>query len=141
MSAGGVQLSEKSASRVLEDLAASYRAECATGVPMSVHERYGRRLSSLRAELRSLSTPRRLGDVLQSMGIVDAQQLADALHAQAAGGNAKLLGEILIDLGWASEEMIRSALELQFAAGSRTEAGFVGATRDGQGERRARRQA
>lgn len=127
-------IGERPLSRALscefEDLAASYRSECAHGVPMSVHERYGRQLRSLREELRSVQTPFRLGDVLRRMGAVDNEHLADALAMQSASGGEKLLGEILIDLAWASEQTIRRAAELQAAACQETEASVVGASRE-----------
>ncbi len=113
-----------------EDLAASYRSECAHGVPMSVHERYGRQLRSLRQELRSVRMPCRLGDVLRSMCAVDNEHLAAALARQSASRGEKLLGEILIDLGWASEQTIRHAVELQAEAHREAAASVLGASRD-----------
>jgi hypothetical protein len=120
----------KSIAREFDELASSYRSECAHGIPMSVHERYGRQLDSLRKKLRSVPTPCRLGDVLRQMGAVDENRLTDALGVQAASGGGKLLGEILIDLGWASEQAIRQAAELQAAAYQETEASVVGASRE-----------
>jgi hypothetical protein len=130
MAAIGEHPVASSISREFDDLAASYRSECAHGVPMSVHERYGRQLSSLRRTLRNVPTPCRLGDVLKHMGAVDEKRLTDALGVQAASENGKLLGEILIDLGWASEQAIRQAAELQAAAYQETEASVVGASRE-----------
>jgi hypothetical protein len=130
MAAIGEHPITSSISREFDDLAASYRSECAHGVPMSVHERYGRQLDSLREELRSTRMPYRLGDVLRRMGAVDEKRLTDALGVQAASGDGKLLGEILIDLGWASEQAIRQAAELQAATYQETEASVVGASRE-----------
>ncbi|MDD5646799.1 MAG: hypothetical protein PHW86_06480 [Candidatus Bipolaricaulis sp.] len=128
VAAGDATKHEGTISEAFDEIAAAYRAECAAGIPMSVHERYERRLTSLRAELRSTPTQRMLGDVLRSMEVVDDQQLADALRAQAAGGGAKLLGEILIDLGWATEQAIRQAVERQSAARRESAAGLGGAS-------------
>jgi len=129
MEAVGERTAMGSIGRELDDLAASYRSECAHGVPMSVHERYERQLGTLRRTLRSVPTPCRLGDVLKHMGAVDEQRLTDALSVQAVSESGKLLGEILIDLGWASEQAIRQAAELQAAAYQETEASVVGASR------------
>ena len=96
-----------------EDLSVAYRLECEQGIPMSVHERYERRLARLRQELRSRGTSCRLGDVLKRMGSLDDERLADALRIQSSSGGKKLLGEILIELGWASEQTIRRAVEAQ----------------------------
>ncbi len=103
----------RSVAREFDDVAASYRSECAHGVPMSVHERCERRLASLRGELRSRHTPERLGEVLRGMGVLSDKQLGEALGIQREGGRTKLLGEILIDLGWVDEEAIRRAVEAQ----------------------------
>ena len=109
---GGIPLT-RSVSQEFEDLATSYRSECAQGIPMSVHERYERRLTVLRKELRSRGAPCRLGDVLRGMGALDEKRLASALSIQSARGGERLLGEILIDLGWVDEQAVRRAVAVQ----------------------------
>jgi hypothetical protein len=96
-----------------EDLSSAYRLERAQGIPMSVRERYERRLALLREDLRHQGTSCRMGDVLKRLGAIDEERLADALALQKASGGKKLLGEILVDLGWVDEGKIRQAVEIQ----------------------------
>lgn len=103
----------RSSVRRFEDLVASYRFEEARGIPMSVRERYERRLSDLRVVLRDRRNQKRLGEVLQRMGAVDEAQISNALAVQHAEAGQRLLGEILTDLGLVDEQTIRRALEVQ----------------------------
>jgi len=88
------------------------------GTPMSVHERYGKRLSELRERLRGQAGTHRLGEILLQMGAVDVGQVAEALKIQSQQAEKKLLGEILIDLGWVDQRTLEGAVEKQFEASS-----------------------
>jgi type IV pilus assembly protein PilB len=57
-----------------------------------------------------LNRPVRVGDLLVSRGVLTAEQLAQALAAQAADGHRRLLGEVLLELKLATEEQILEAL-------------------------------
>ena len=102
--------------RQFESLASTYRRECAVGTPMSVHDRYAKRLGVLRERLRGQEKSRHLGEILRQMGAVSAAQVVEALEIQGQQARKKLLGEVLIDLGWIDEETIWRAVEQQAMA-------------------------
>lgn len=54
---------------------------------------------------------KRIGDLLQGMGMITEQQMRDALEIQKQ--NKKRLGEILVDSGFVTEQQIIEALEMQ----------------------------
>jgi len=99
--------------RRFENLIVSYRLECAQGIPMSVRERYERRLEELRARLRTRKPSCSFGEVLRRLGAVDSRCVADALRIQREDRVERLLGEILVDLGWINEAMLRRAVQRQ----------------------------
>ena len=51
-----------------------------------------------------------LGQLLQSHGIVTAEQIEAVLSEQAAKGHRKLLGELLVEKNYCTENQIDSAL-------------------------------
>ncbi|HDM37701.1 MAG TPA: type II secretion system protein GspE, partial [Candidatus Omnitrophica bacterium] len=57
------------------------------------------------------SKKRRLGDILLEKGIINQEQLKEALEEQKKSG--RLLGELLISMGFASEKDILEALGVQ----------------------------
>ena len=61
----------------------------------------------------TVSTPRkpkRVGDLLLEMGLVDQSQLEHAIEYQRGAGGKKLLGEALIELGYVTAEQVLEAL-------------------------------
>lgn len=57
-----------------------------------------------------LETKVRLGQLLESRGVVTAEQIEQVLSEQSDKGHRKLLGELLIEKGYANENQIASAL-------------------------------
>ena len=51
-----------------------------------------------------------LGQILQSRGIITAEQIERALAEQKEKGHRKLLGELLVEMGYCTENQIASAL-------------------------------
>ena len=64
--------------------------------------------------MSTVTTPRRLGDLLIEHGYLERDQLEGALEHQASGGNTRLLGEILVDLELCTEDEITECLALEF---------------------------
>ena len=58
----------------------------------------------------AVETRLQLGQVLESRGVVTAEQVETALAQQKNTGHNKLLGEVLVDMGYCSENQIAGAL-------------------------------
>ena len=69
-----------------EKLRAEYREKDASGIPMSVRERYEKALAELRAKLRAKRHAGPSGQILLDMGAIDQGVLAKALEEQPAEG-------------------------------------------------------
>ncbi len=52
----------------------------------------------------------RLGDLLQAQGLINEQQIQEALAYQKSQGGKRLLGEVIIELGFATEDQIMETL-------------------------------
>lgn len=57
------------------------------------------------------SPKKRLGEILLELGVIDEEQLANALKVQS--DEKRLLGQVLIKLGYVTPEIIISALDMQ----------------------------
>ncbi len=64
--------------------------------------------------MTSLSTARRLGDLLVARGYLSAEQLESALERQRHGGRSRLLGEILVDSEYCTEDQIVECLATEY---------------------------
>lgn len=64
--------------------------------------------------MTSLSTARRLGDLLVARGYLSAEQLESALERQRHGGRNRLLGEILVDSEYCTEDQIVECLATEY---------------------------
>jgi type IV pilus assembly protein PilB len=64
--------------------------------------------------MSTVSTTRRLGDLLVGKGYITAEQLATALERQRQGGRKRLLGEILVDEQFCSEDQIVECLAAEY---------------------------
>ena len=64
--------------------------------------------------MTSLSTARRLGDLLVARGYLSAEQLESALERQRQGGRNRLLGEILVDSEYCTEDQIVECLATEY---------------------------
>ncbi len=62
----------------------------------------------------TVTTPRRIGDLLIERGYITPDQLQQALKQQAQAGNVRLLGEILVDLELCTEDEITECLAAEF---------------------------
>jgi len=63
----------------------------------------------------SVTTPRRLGDLLVAEHYLTQQQLEDALAEQKRGGRNKLLGEVLVELEYCTEDQIVECLAKEYS--------------------------
>jgi len=63
----------------------------------------------------SVTTPRRLGDLLVAEHYLTPQQLEDALAEQKRGGRNKLLGEVLVELEYCTEDQIVECLAKEYS--------------------------
>jgi general secretion pathway protein E/type IV pilus assembly protein PilB len=59
------------------------------------------------------TTNKKLGEILLEGGLLDEQQLKNALEEQQRSG--ELLGEVLLRLGYVAEEDVARTLSMQFA--------------------------
>ena len=99
-----------------EQVRQDYAVEDARGIPMSVHERYRNALTEMRFKIRDTRngrTGKRLGELLVEQGVLDQENLQQALDAQQQRGKGELLGEVLEALGLIKEETLLSALQIQ----------------------------
>ncbi len=64
--------------------------------------------------MTSLSTARRLGDLLVARGYLSAEHLESALERQRHGGRSRLLGEILVDSEYCTEDQIVECLATEY---------------------------
>jgi len=55
-------------------------------------------------------TPVRIGDLLLERGLIDQEQIEQALEYQKTSGHRKLLGEILVELKFVTEEQVMEVL-------------------------------
>ena len=65
-------------------------------------------------ETSSLTTPRRLGDLLVDRGYLSDERLRAALERQKQNGRGKLLGEILVDEDFCSEDQVVECLAVEY---------------------------
>ena len=62
----------------------------------------------------TVSTPRRLGDLLVARGYISDDDLKAALAKQKQSGRNKLLGEILVDMEFCTEDQIVECLAVEY---------------------------
>jgi len=107
---------ERTAVLEFEQVRQDYAVEDARGIPMSVHERYRNALAEMRFKIRETRNGRagkRLGELLVEQGVLDQENLQQALTEQEQRGKGELLGEVLLALGLIKEETLLSALQTQ----------------------------
>jgi len=107
---------ERTAVLEFEQVRQDYAVEDARGIPMSVHERYRNALAEMRFKIREArngAKGKKLGDLLVEQGVLDQEELQQALTEQQQRGNGELLGEVLTTLGLIKEETLLSALQIQ----------------------------
>jgi len=107
---------ERTAVLEFEQVRQDYAVEDARGIPMSVHERYRNALAEMRRKIRKArdgAKGKRLGELLVEQGVLDQEELQQALTEQQQRGKGELLGEVLVALGRIKEEALLSALRMQ----------------------------
>ena len=109
-------MGERTAVLEFEQVRQDYAVEDARGIPMSVHERYRNALAKMRRQIREArngAKGKKLGELLVEQGVLDQEELQQALAEQQQRGKGELLGEVLEELGLIKEEVLLSALNMQ----------------------------
>ena len=97
----------------LEELQEEYERKDEVGIPMSIRERYWKKMAALKQEVRDRVHRKKLGQVLLEKKILTDEQLKDALTEQAESREDQLIGEVLLEEGLISQEELRKAVEAQ----------------------------
>jgi len=109
-------LAEKVALLEFEQVRQEYAVQDVRGIPMSVRERYEKSLAEMRHQIRETRNGRegkRLGDLLVEQGVLDQEELQQALGEQQRRGKGELLGEVLLSLNLIEKNVLVATLNMQ----------------------------
>ena len=109
-------LAESTAVLEFEQVRQDYAVEDARGIPMSVHDRYRNALAEMRCQIREArrgTSGKKLGELLVEQGVLNQENLQQALGEQQQRGKGELLGEILVSLHLIKEETLLATLRRQ----------------------------
>jgi hypothetical protein len=109
-------LAEKVALLEFEQVRQEYAVKDARGIPMSVHDRYRNALAEMRFRIRKTrngKTGKRLGELLVEQGVLDQEELQQALGEQQQRGKGELLGEVLLSLNLIEKKVLVATLNMQ----------------------------
>ena len=109
-------LADRVALLEFEQVQQEYAVEYARGIPMSVHDRYRNALAAMRFKIRETRNGKmgkRLGELLVEQGVLDQEELQQALGEQQRRGKGELLGEVLLSLNLIEKKVLVATLNMQ----------------------------
>jgi len=109
-------LAERVALLEFEQVRQEYAVQDVRGIPMSVHDRYRNALAEMRFKIRETrngKTGKRLGELLVEQGVLDQEELQQALGEQQRRGKGELLGEVLLSLNLIEKKVLVATLNMQ----------------------------